>query len=126
MTAILAALRRAFAWVARVARRLTTRTTLTVRAARARLADRWHADSTYRRTIVAALSALSATLLPHPAAAAALGALVADHPSRTHHRSGRELFLEDYDEDDYPPRRPSRPTDPWAPTPRRLWDTLDN
>jgi hypothetical protein len=97
-----------------------TRTITFTRNARQRLAERWQSDRSYRRTLIAALSAIAATLLPHPAAAAALGALVAERPVRPSH--GRDPFLED-DEDDYPPRR--APLDPWAPSPRRLWDTLE-
>jgi hypothetical protein len=103
-----------------VARLSGSRTLRFTHDARQRLIQRWQDDSTYRRTLIAALSALAATLLPHPAAAAALGALVAERPTRTTHR--RDPFLDD-DEDAYPPRR--APLDPWAPNPRRLWDTLE-
>jgi hypothetical protein len=105
----------------RAARLAGTRTITFTRNARDRLAERWQSDSSYRRTLIAALSAIAATLLPHPAAAAALGALVAERPVRPSHR--RDPFFEDDDEDDYPPRR--APLDPWAPSPRRLWDTLE-
>ena len=101
---------------------LGTRTIVFLSAAAQRLRHRWQTDTTYRRTLIAALSAITATLLPHPAAAAALGALVAERPSRPSER--RNSFLDDYDEDDeYPPRKP--PLDPWTPSPRRLWDTFD-
>ena len=125
-------LRRAWARVSRLVHRVAdlgnraarlagTRTITFTRNARDRLAERWQSDGSYRRTLIAALSAIAATLLPHPAAAAALGALVAERPVRPSHR--RDLFFEDDDEDDFPPRR--APLDPWAPSPRRLWDTLE-
>jgi hypothetical protein len=126
VSALLRSLRRAWAWISRLVHRVAqlgtqaarlagTRTTTFTRNAKDRLAERWQCDGSYRRTLIAALSAIAATLLPHPAAAAALGALVAERPVRPSHR--REPFSED----DYPPRR--TPLDPWAPSPRRLWDT---
>lgn len=113
--------------LARVATQLAStgiaRTVTFVVSARERITSRWHSDTTYRRTLVAALAAIAATVLPHPFAAAAIGALVAEPALRTN-SSRRPSYLEDYDEDDdYPPRRP--PVDPWAPSPRRLWDALE-
>ena len=107
--------------IAHLAASTGTRTIAFTRTARERLTSRWHTDGTYRRTLIAALSAITATLLPHPAAAAALGALLAERPVRSTPR--RDPFLDDFDEDDYPPRR--APLDPWTPSPRRLWDTLE-
>ena len=70
--------------------------------------SRWIAESTYRRTIVAAVVAVGSTLLPHPVAAAALGALLADHlPTR------RWESYDDEEDDTYPRRS------------RRLWDTYE-
>ena len=70
-----------------------------------RLVERWHTDGTYRRTLIAAASALTATVLPHPAAAAAVGALLADHGTYTADR--RHTFTGDYDygyeDDDHVP-----------------------
>ena len=131
VSTLLRSLRRAWAWVSRVVHRVAhlgtqaarlagTRSITFARNTRDRLAQRWQSDGSYRRTLIAALSAVAATLLPHPAAAAVLGALVAERPVRPSHR--RDPFLEDDDEDDYPPRR--APLDPWTPSPRRLWDTL--
>lgn len=133
VSALLRSLRRALAWVRRVMHRVAhpcaeaariagTRTIAFTRNGRERLAERWQSDGSFRRTLIAALSAVAATVLPHPAAAAALGALVAERPVRpTRHR---EPFLDDEEEDDdYVPRR-SR-LDPWAPSPRRLWDSLE-
>ena len=69
---------------------------------------RWTGEMTYRRTIVAAVVAVGSTLLPHPVAAAALGALLADHlPTR------RWESYDDEEEDTYPRRS------------RRLWDTYE-
>ena len=127
--ALLRAARRTWAWIIRLTHRAAqvtahglssagTRTITLARASRERLIGRWHTDSTYRRTLLAAISAIAATLLPHPATAAALGALVAERPVRPSHR--RDPIFEDDDEDDYTPRR--APLDPWAPSPRRLWD----
>ena len=132
VSALLQALRRAWAWASRLVQRVAhlgvqaarlagARTITFTRDARERLAERWRSDGAYRRTLIAALSAIAATLLPHPAAAAALGALAAERPARPSHR--RDPFFEDDDEDDYPPRR--APLDPWAPSPRRLWDSLE-
>ena len=73
-------------WVARLASRAAARYASRL----SRLSQRWHADSVYRRTLVAAISAISATVLPHPAAAAAVGALLADRP---HRPSSRVLRL---------------------------------
>jgi len=131
VSALLRSLRRVWARISRLVHRVAhvstqavrlagTRTITFTRNARDRLAERWQSDGSYRRTLIAALSAVAATLLPHPAAAAVLGALVAERPVRPSHR--RDPFLEDDDEDDYPPRR--APLDPWTPSPRRLWDTL--
>jgi len=134
VSALLRLVRRAWAWVTRLTRRVTrvgvqtarsagTRTISFVRNAVQRLAVRWHSDSAYRRTLLAALTAVTATLLPHPVAAAAVGALVAERPGRPAYR--RDPFLDEDDEDeDYAPRRATRSADPWAPAPRRLWDDL--
>ena len=106
MSALLRSLRRAWAWVSRLVHRVAhlgtqaarlagTRTIAITRNARERLAERWQSDGSYRRTLIAALSAIAATLLPHPAIAAALAAVVADRP-----RMGRRpLFDEDEDQD---------------------------
>jgi hypothetical protein len=98
----------------------TARTVEFARSSRSRLTARWHTDSSYRRTLIAAVAAITATLLPHPAVAAAIGALIAERPTRSTAR--HDPFLDEFDEDDYPPRR--APADPWA-SPRRLWDSLD-
>jgi hypothetical protein len=72
----------------------------------ARHVRRWANESSYRRTLLAALTALAATFMPHPVAAAALGAAVAEW-------SPRRIDAYDYDDDDEPfPRR-------------RLWDTYN-
>lgn len=109
---------------AQTARAVATRTVTFVRTSAVQLVDRWHTDTAYRRTLLAALAAITAVVVPHPVAAAALGALVAERPARPAYR--RDLFLDEDDEDEgYPPRRPTRPADPWAPSPRQLWDTLE-
>jgi hypothetical protein len=135
VSALIRALHRAWAWIRGLARRVTgsvaqiariagTRTVTFVRTAVERLTERWHTDSSYQRTLLAALAAITAVVVPHRAAAAALAALIADRPTRPAYR--RDLFLDDDGEDeDYPPRRPTRPADPWTPGPRRLWDSLD-
>jgi hypothetical protein len=105
------------------ARRVGTRTVTFVRTAIERLADRWHADSTYRRTLLAAIAAVTAVVVSHPVAAAALGALVAERPTRAAYR--RDPFIDEDDDEDYVSRRPSRPADPWASAPRPLWERLD-
>ena len=68
---------------------------------------RWISETTYRRTIVAAVVAVASTALPHPVTAAALGALLADQlPGR------RWDPYDDEDDDPYPRRSP------------RLWETF--
>ena len=124
VTGILGLLRRAWRWLRHCVTRAGASAVHIVRGAGGRLVERWHSDTVYRRTLIAALSALTATLMPHPAAAAAIGALISDRATRPTHR--REPFLDDLedDEDDYPAPRPHRPTDPWAPR-QRPWDSLD-
>ena len=75
----------------------------------------WRHETTYRRTLAAALAAVFATLLPHPAIAAAMGAMIAERPSR------RPVW--DDDEDDEPRWGHRQPA--WSSRPR-LWDTLDD
>ena len=73
----------------------------------ARHVRRWAGDSGYRRTLLAAVTALAATVVPHPVAAAALGAAVAEWSPRRHDPY-------EYDDED----------DEFAPTSRRrLWDS---
>lgn len=133
VTSLLRTLKAIWDWVARIGRRVahvgtaaaqvvSSRTHTFAINAHGRLVSRWQTDGAYRRTVIAAISAITATLLPHPAAAAAIGALIAERPVRVATR--RDPFLDDYDEDEeYSPRR--TPLAPWTPGPRRLWDSLE-
>ena len=68
---------------------------------------RWAGDSNYRRTVLAAVTVLTATVLPHPALAAALSAAVGEWtPTRF------ERHVDFYDDDDQ-----------FDPHGRQLWDT---
>jgi hypothetical protein len=104
MTAVLRALRSCWSWISGLvlssvaalkvhSRNASARTVAAAGAAKERLGRRWHSDTTYRRTLIAALTAITATLLPHPAAAAALGALLVERPTRP--SPGRDPFLDD-------------------------------
>ena len=115
MRRLLHLLHRFGGWVSRLAHRITTRVHHIAVATTSRLVQRWHSDSVYRRTLIAAASALSATVLPHPAAAAAVGALLADHAPIGHRRRVEHEYS-DWDEDDDSYLRRD---------PRRLWETFD-
>lgn len=95
-------IRTGVAWVVRGVAGATHRVIVIIARARRLLANRWAEDYAFRRTVLAAQAAVIATLLPHPAVAAALAAVVADRPRMGH----RPQF--DDDEDDWP-RRESRP-----------------
>ena len=89
------ALRRGLVWVVRGIAGAGHRTVLIIVKASRILWQRWDEDLTFRRTLLASGAAIIATLLPHPAIAAALAAVVADRP-----RMGRRpLFDEDEDQD---------------------------
>ena len=68
---------------------------------------RWVGESSYRRTLLAALVALGGTLLPHPVAAAALGAIATEWRPR-------DTFDPYADDDEYE----------YEPRGRRLWETF--
>jgi len=78
-----------------------------------RVTHRWREDSLFRRTLTAAVTAITSTAIPHPAVSAAVGALLTERPHRS--RTGYDSF--DEDEDDYPRRD-------WPTSPNRLWDSL--
>lgn len=86
-------------WVTDLIRRITRRAGAVSRGAASRLIDRWRGDGVYRRTLIAAMSAITATLLPHPAAGAAVGALLSER-ARPHPVRHLDGFDDDEDDDD--------------------------
>ena len=123
MNRLLILFRRAAAWTQRLVHRVTGGVHHLATATVARLTARWHADSVYRRTLIAAASALSATVLPHPAAAAAVGALLADHASAPSFSRGG--YVDEYDEYDDYRHHHREPRTPWSTGPTRLWEAFD-
>lgn len=100
-------------------RRLTSAITATarriyvfLRTGVERVSDRWQDDTGFRRTLAAAITAITATAIPSPALSAAVGAFLADRP----HRAPLDRY-DGFDEDDDYGRT-------WPPVPRRLWDNL--
>lgn len=125
MRRLLALFRRFGGWVHQLTQRLTNGVQQLVSATVSRLSERWHTDSIYRRTLIAAASALSATVLPHPAAAAAVGALLAGQVS-TPPRSSRSFYGdEDDDFDEYPRHHQRFPRGEQTTGRRTLWETFE-
>jgi hypothetical protein len=107
-SALLRAIRRLAKRLGEVASHLARRVHGEAAAAWSRHARRMTVDRPYRRTLTVALAALTTTVLPHPAVAAALGAWLAEPPQPR----WRTVEDDDEDEDSGPPYR------------GRLWDTL--
>lgn len=112
MTGLRSLLRRLWSRLSRALGSVGRRVFLFLRHGVERVSDRWDEDGGFRRTLSAAITAITATAIPHPAVSAALGALLADRPRRP---TSFDRF--DDEDDDYP-------RSGWPSSPRRLWDTL--
>ena len=94
--------------------RIGRRVFVFLRSGAARVLERWDSDHAFRRTVASAITAVTTTAIPNAALAAAVGAFLAERPTR----NTRPVFDRfDYDDEDDQPWRPNRSS--------RLWDTLN-
>lgn len=115
MTRLLHALRTFWTRLTTALARAGRRVYLFLLAGTERVRHRWGHDSSFRRTLSTAITAITATAIPHPALSAALGALLNERTTRP---AFTRFDPDDPDEDD------DYPTGGWPPASRRLWDSL--
>lgn len=135
LSPLLAGLARGLRWMRRVIARIHGSLIRSASTISVRLREQWQSDSGYRRTLIAALSAITATALPHPAIAAALGATLAQRSTRSLHPAFPtrrfDHDLEDAFDHDLDPDpedddiQSPLVRDPWRPSPSKSWRDLD-